>query len=269
MPALLMLASTLLFASPPLPGVDVKNLDEGELAGLVTLLDEGACPCEPQKSLLQCVQAKTCVEATALASYGVTKIREGMSADQVVEAVVKKYVEEYVLYTFNVSRSPRKGPSDAKIVIVEFADFECPHCALMVDVMKAVMAKHPQDVAVVFKQFPLPHHTQALKASKAALAAHRQGKFWDMHDRIFANQASLSDSKLETFATELGLDLARFKKDYDDPTVMSEIAADKKEAMAANIMGTPALYINGRMYIDEKSPEKISEYILRLLKTTP
>ena len=157
--------------------MNVDGLDQGELAGLVTLLSEGACPCDPKKSLLECVQAKSCREATDLTAYGVSKIRDGLSADQVVEAVVKKYVEEYVLYTFDLKSSPRKGAPNAKVVIVEFADFECPHCALMVDVLKAVMAKHPNDVAVVFKQFPLPHHTNALKASMASLAAHRQGKF--------------------------------------------------------------------------------------------
>ena len=133
-------------------------------------------------------------------------------------------------------------------------------------VLGTVAKKYPNDVALVFKQFPLPHHTYSERASKAALAAQRQGKFWEMHDLIFDNQTRLSNESFGTFAKQLGLDLKRFNSDMIGGAVKEQIDRDKKEAIAAQIQGTPALYINGQMYTDEMTPEKIAAMVETLLK---
>ena len=83
---------------------------------------------------------------------------------------------------------------------------------------------------------------------------------------IFANQGQLSDKKFMDFAKTIGLDVARFKKDLADEALEVQIKADQKEAISANITGTPAIYVNGRMFIEDKTPEKISQYIERMLK---
>ena len=137
-------------------------------------------------------------------------------------------------------------------------------------VLGEVAKKYPKDVAVIFKQFPLPHHPYATDASRAALAAHRQGKFWEMHDLIFDNQGKLAADSFGKFASQLGLDKTRFAKDMKSEQIQSEIERDKKEAIEAQIQGTPALYINGRMFTDEMTPERnIGAFVERLLKETP
>lgn len=264
--ALPILAAALLLplaahAQGPLPGVDVTDLDAGEVGALSTLMSEGACPCDTQKSLLDCIKARSCPAATELAGFGAGKLRDGLGLEQVREAVVRKYLEDHIHYTFDLSDTPRKGPADAKVVLVEFADFECPHCALMKDTVAGVAKQFPDDVAVYFKQFPLGHHAHSHAAARATLAAHRQGRFWQMHDLIFQNQGSLSPARFVEFATELGLNVDRFAKDMEDPALYAQIERDRKEAIAANLSGTPTIYINGRLYVDPKTPEALAKYI--------
>ena len=250
----------------PLPGIELSGVDNQNVHALVGLLGQGVCPCDPKQTILTCVQQKSCPAATELAQFGVDKFKEGLSVSQVGEAVIKKYIDDHVRYTFDVANSPLKGASQPRVTIVEFADFECPHCSAMRAVLGAVSKKFPKDVALVFKQFPLPHHTYADRASRAALAAQRQGKFWEMHDLIFDNQTQLSNASFVSFAKQLSLDLNRFNSDMTGADVTNQIERDKKEAIAAQIQGTPALYINGRMYTDEMTPEKIAAVVEKLLK---
>jgi len=263
--ALLALTAALLLTAPAmaqgLAGVNVSDLDAQEVASLSTLMSEGACPCDPQKSLLQCIQAKSCPAATELADYGAAKLRDGLGLEQVRAAVVRKYLEDHVKYTFELEGNPRKGPANARIVIVEFADFECPHCALMRGTLDGLAKQFPDDVAIYFKQFPLGHHAHSHTAARATLAAHRQGRFWQMHDLIFANQGSLSPQRFVDFATELGLNVETFKKDIEDQALFAQIERDRKEAIEANLTGTPTIYINGRLFLDEKTPEALTAYV--------
>lgn len=248
-------------AQAPLPGVDVKDLDGEEIGALGKLMSEGACPCDTQKSLLECITAKSCPAATELAGYGADKMRDGLGIEQVRQMVVAKYLEDHVKYSFDLADSPKKGAANPKIVIVEFADFECPHCALMRTILGDVVKQFPDTAALYFKQFPLSHHAHSHGAARAALAAGRQGRFWQMHDMLFQNQGNLGPQRFIEFATELGLNLERFKKDMEDPALYAQIDRDRKEAITANLSGTPTIYINGRLYIDEKTPEKITAYI--------
>ncbi|MCB9030619.1 MAG: thioredoxin domain-containing protein [Deltaproteobacteria bacterium] len=144
-----------------------------------------------------------------------------------------------------VAGSPVKGKSDAKITIIEFSDFECPFCSRGMSTMEEVMKAYPNDVKVVFKNLPLPFHKNAEPAAKAALAAGKQGKFWEMHDKLFANQKSLSDAFYEKTAKEIGLDVAKFKKDLSDPAIQKQIDEDKELAKQHGISGTPGFFVNG------------------------
>jgi len=121
-------------------------------------------------------------------------------------------------------------------------------------------------VKLVFKHFPLGFHKQAMNAAKASIAAHRQGKFWEMHDAIFKNQKSLADDSYEKFAKEIGLKLAKFKKDFADPETEAEVKQDMSEARAAGLGGTPSVYINGRKYQGGYSEQQISSIVSKYLK---
>jgi protein-disulfide isomerase len=142
------------------------------------------------------------------------------------------------------------GNPDAPVTIVEFTDFQCPFCARGATTIKQVAQKYPNDVRIVLKHFPLNFHKEAEGASKAALAAGEQGKFWEMHDILFENQKSWGgqDMKAVTtgYATQLGLDVERFQRDYDNPAFAQVIKDDMAVGGKVGVRGTPHFFVNGR-----------------------
>lgn len=145
----------------------------------------------------------------------------------------------------DVGDSPFKGPKNAKVTIVEFSDFQCPYCSRGKAIMEEVLEAYPKDVKVVFKHLPLDFHPQAMPASKATVAAGKQGKFWEMHDKIFDNQSKLSDTYYAEAAKELGLNVDKFNKDFADPKTEEAVKKDLELAKSLGVQGTPNFYING------------------------
>ncbi len=149
-------------------------------------------------------------------------------------------------YTVKTEGSPARGNPDAKIALIEFSDFQCPYCSRAVATLDEVSKAYGDKVRVVFKHMPLGNHPKAPAAHAAAEAAHRQGKFWEMHDKIFANQKDMSPEKYREYARAIGLDLARFDRDVADASTKQRIDADAAEAAQLGISGTPAFFVNGR-----------------------
>src|SRR5437763_1839155 len=110
------------------------------------------------------------------------------------------------------------------------------------------MQNYPKDVRVAFKNNPLPFHQNAMPAAQAAVAAAKQNKFWEMHDKVFANQQDLSREAFEKYAKELGLDVAKFKADMDSQDTKTRIASEMAEAAKYGARGTPAFFVNGRAF---------------------
>lgn len=244
-----------------LPNTGIERLAEAAQRDLTKLMSEGPCPCDPQQTLLQCIQAKTCPAATELAAFGVKKYEEGLGSDQVTEAIINKFIAEFTPpVEFDLSKTPSKGAETSEIVIVEFADFECPHCALMAEMMKEVIKKRPT-VKLYFKQFPLQFHQFAPLASRATLAAHKQGAFWPMHDLIFSQQGKLSENSFIEFAEQLGLNLMIFRADFSSDEVIKQVESEQAEGVSAGLQGTPTLYFNGKMYRGEQTVEEIIAHI--------
>jgi protein-disulfide isomerase len=117
-----------------------------------------------------------------------------------------------------------------------------------------VLEKFPKEVKLVIKQYPLPMHPYARKAAIAALAAWKQGKFWEMHHELFANQKDLSDAKVEAIAKQLGLKMEKFNQDLKDPSIGSLIDRDISSAVQANVQGTPTIFVNGRPLLQRSLP---------------
>jgi glutaredoxin len=111
------------------------------------------------------------------------------------------------------------------------------------------MEKYPKDVRIVFRHQPLPFHNHAMEAAEATMAANAQGKFWQMHDKLFANQQKLERADLDGYAKELGLDLAKFKADMDGHKYKDQIDADSKHGTSVGASGTPTLFVNGRQIV--------------------
>jgi protein-disulfide isomerase len=145
--------------------------------------------------------------------------------------------------------APALGPVAAKVLVVVFSDFQCPVCRRITDATHQIAEEWPGDVRVEFHNLPLKMHANAENAAVAALAAHRQGKFWEMHDLLFANQQALDPASLEADAQKLGLDLARFKKDVADPTLRARVRADAALAERLGATATPAFLVNGALNV--------------------
>jgi len=147
--------------------------------------------------------------------------------------------------------SPFKGNANAKIVIQEFSDFECPFCSRVNPTLKEVMAKHGDEIKIVWRHMPLPFHKKAPLASEASIEIKKQkgdDAFWKFHDKLFAGQKSpgLERPQLEKYAEEIGgIDMAAFKKALDDRTHKAKVDADAAAGKKAGISGTPGFTVNG------------------------
>lgn len=156
---------------------------------------------------------------------------------------------------------PAVGPADALVTIVEFSDFQCPFCTRVNPTLKKIKETYPNDVRVVFRNLPLPMHKDAPGAARAGLAAHNQGKFWEMHDAMFAKQKTLKPADLEAIAGELGLDIAKFKADMDSADLKKAVADDMATAKKFGARGTPAFFVNGRFISGARPFEQFDSVI--------
>jgi protein-disulfide isomerase len=148
-----------------------------------------------------------------------------------------------------------KGPADAKVVIVEFSDFECPACRYAEPIVRGLLKLHEGKVRFVFKHFPLERvHRWARPAAVAAECAERQGKFWELHDRLYDEQEKWSQETdapkvWEGYAKDAKLDVAAWKACLQDPSANAPIDKDEKDGLDAWVGSTPTFFINGRRFV--------------------
>ena len=148
-----------------------------------------------------------------------------------------------------IGSAPVKGPKNAPVTIVAFSDFECPFCSRVNPTLKQIEDTYKGKVKVAFKHQPLSFHPNAKPAAMAAMAAHEQGKFWEYHDKLFANQRALDRTSLERYAQELGLNMQKFKAALDSNKYEAQVTADSQEGMRLGANGTPTFFINGRKLV--------------------
>jgi protein-disulfide isomerase len=154
--------------------------------------------------------------------------------------------EQPRVVTVSTEDRPFKGHLKAPVTLVEFSDFQCPYCARFFH--EALPALERELIATgkvrfVYRHFPLPVHTQARVAAQAATCAQRQGKFWEMHDWLFANQAALDGSAFARAGRDLALDVAAYDACRESPEVKAEVERDVRDAVKAGVRGTPAFVI--------------------------
>ena len=149
-----------------------------------------------------------------------------------------------------VGNSYVMGNPNAPITVVEFSDFQCPYCQRGADTIKKLVEKYPNDVRVVFKHNPLPFHKQAPAAHKASFAAAKQGKFVEMHDKLFANFKTFRNANMDElvtgYAKELGLNMAQFQKDYTSAAAADQVKRDMAMGAKVGVRGTPHFFVNGK-----------------------
>lgn len=156
-------------------------------------------------------------------------------------------------YKVEVGDAHFKGGANAKVVVVEWSDFQCPFCSRVVPTLKEIEKNYGDEVKVAFKHNALPMHKQARPAALSAEAAGKQGKFWEMHDLMFANAKELTDENFAKWAGELGLNVEQFKKDMADPALGKKVDDNQKQGTGLGARGTPAFFVNGR-YLSGAQP---------------
>jgi protein-disulfide isomerase len=168
---------------------------------------------------------------------------EKLQRDASVEVLLPAYVPPKVQVA---AVGPSKGPADAPVTIVEFSDFQCPFCARVEPTVAQLLSTYPGKIRLVYRDFPLPNHGDAPKAAEAAHCADDQGKYWEMHERLFANQDKLKVPDLKTHARALGLDGTKFDQCLDSGVKAKLVDENRKAGDEAGVSGTPAFFINGR-----------------------
>src|SRR4051812_7920128 len=165
--------------------------------------------------------------------------------------------------------APQRGEASAPVVVLLFSDFQCPYCARVGPILQQLREQFPKDVQVVFKHTPLPIHPDAALAHEAALEAAAQGKFWEMHDLLFANQQRLHPDQLLGYARQLGLDEARFARALQDRRHRAAVERDLAEARALGLSSTPTLLINGRRIVGVPSAPAVTAAVKAALNGGP
>jgi len=150
------------------------------------------------------------------------------------------------VYKVTVGDAPTRGGKEPKVTIVEFSDFQCPFCGRVEPTLTQLEKDYGNDISISFKQLPLPFHEHAMESAEAAKAAQEQGKFWQMHDKLFANQTAQTRADLDKYAQEIGLDMGKYKAAMDSHKFKDSIKRDSDEAEKFGARGTPNFFINGR-----------------------
>lgn len=226
--------------APPRPGVDAIGL--ATLAGVVAVL---------MISFANMRSIDTLQDGVADIEDRVAKLKDSVRGQTPTQAspakTARRGPDPSRVYAITTAGSPVKGPADAPITIAEFSDFQCPFCARVKPTLERVEEVYGDNVRLVWKHFPLPSlHPNAPAAHLASEAAHKQGRFWEFHDKLFANQQDLKIEAFRRYAQNLGMDVARFEQDFRDLSNKKTVDKDTAEARSMRLTSTPAFFVNGR-----------------------
>ena len=239
-----------------LPAVDLSGLSPAQKATALKLMRGRDCSCGCGMKVAECrVKDPNCYYSKGLASVMIASIKTGKSdKDVLADAEASRFAHppEHKLLedpvVIHTAGAPMTGPADAPITLVEFSDFQCPYCTLATPQLQAVLKAYPTQVKLIFKQFPLDIHSQAAFAAAAAVAAQRQGKFWQMHDALFASHGDLRRPTVLALASGIGMDMKRFEADVDSAEVRKVVARDLEDGSNVGVMSTPTIFIDGQHY---------------------
>jgi protein-disulfide isomerase len=236
-----------------LPGVDTHGVTGARKDAALKFIREEQCTCGCTMKIAECrMKDPTCGYSRKLASVAMKGFAEGKTAAVVRADVKKAAAEPPPLFEepvkISLAGDPGKGPENARVTIVEFSDFQCPFCSKAVAEANEIVRQFPKDVRLVFKQFPLDSHADAEFGAEAALAAQAQGKFWQMHDLLYAGFPDLARKTVMNYAKELGLDMNKFTADLDSRKFKARVRFEEQEGEAAGVGGTPTFFFNGKKY---------------------
>jgi protein-disulfide isomerase len=236
------------------------SLNRSQMPSSQTLLAQ-ATKVSPQleKQVLEVLRKHPEVLLEVLQKYTIEQEKKQQQAQLEALKQVRKNTKALI------GDSPVTGASDRQIVMLAFSDFQCPFCATANKSLKEFMAKHKDKVTLVYKHFPLTQiHPEALPAARAAWAANKQGKFWEYHDTLFANQAKLGEAFYTETATSLKLDLKKF--DADRKLADNFIVEDFKLGRKVGVDGTPTFIMNGEVVTGAASLADLEKALAKVRK---
>jgi protein-disulfide isomerase len=254
-----------------LPGIDWQGLTGAKKDGALKVMQAEGCTCGCDMKIAECrIKDHACGTSRKLANTVVKATLAGKNA-AAIRADLKRVASEPepVLdepVKISLANAPSRGPETAKITIVEFSDFQCPYCSKAVLEANQVLRAFPKDVRLVFKQFPLDQHSDAQFAAEAALAAQAQGKFWEMHDLMYAGFPNLARPTILGYAKKLNLDMKRFTAEVDSHKYKARVLAEEQEGEEAGVSGTPTFFLNGKKYNEVFTAAKFGPLVQQELK---
>jgi len=231
-------------------GVDVGTLTADQKQHVERMAGTTANYHGCRGSVAECLAAEP-VDPTArrLAGYLARRVVAGDTDPQIAEGVANRRRSAWPARPaeLDLFEANCRGPADAKVVLVEFGDYQCPYCRNAAAFVERVVEARSDKVRFCFKNFAVRSHERAVPSCVAALAAAQQGKFWEMHHALF-NAADLSDQGLATVAGTVGLNLEQFRTAIAEEALLEEVEADKVEGQELGVDRTPTFFINGKRY---------------------
>lgn len=239
-------------------GLDVKSMTPSEVESLKRLLEKFPSACGKPHSLLKSLQTDPkCPLSGVAARYLHKMISDGFLESEAEEKYAARFLNNKP-YDIDTTGAAVRGDPKAPITIVEFSDFECPHCRMAEPWLKQIISENP-DVKLVFMNFPISSHPNAALAAAATVAAGKQNKFWAYHDKVFENQDKLRMPDLLKYAAELNLNIEQFKADI--VAAKPRVDRERKVGEKLELQGTPSFFINGRRASGITSVDALRSYI--------
>lgn len=245
-------------------GVKVSDFKDDFIASVAKMLENIPCYGHCTDTVANCLKKDTKhTTAARLARDVLLFMADGLKKDKLIDWVDKRKHMAHPddTHTFNLAKLTPLGPADAKVTIVEFADFQCPFCARVSPMLEKIVKDSAGKACLYLKQFPIKGHPRALPASKACVASDKFGKFWQYCAKLFAHREELTDDELVQLATDSGIDRDAFIKQMNLDEVIDRIADEKMEGLRARIHGTPTLFINGKEVLVQPTANLINDRI--------
>lgn len=249
-------------ARAQVPNVDLSGLQESDKSAFMRLIEKYPSACGKAHSLEASLKSDPkCKRSVFAARYMVKLFKLALLPSEVEEHYNDRFGPDVYQYrNIDVRDAPVRGDPGAPVAIVEFSDFQCPHCKHAQPALERLLEEYPQ-VKLYFKHYPITRaHPYAQMAAQAAVAAGKQGKFWQFHDKLFrGDQEKEAPADLERYAKELKLDVPRWKKDME--AAADKVNRDRGDGEKVNVDSTPSLFINGRKFHGPPVYEELKDWI--------
>ncbi len=237
------------------PGFDTSTLSAIERDLLWNVANDLLSPCGDPHSLAVCGRDRSCAECRPALRFLSRRVQDGFDAERLGELVRARFSRDAVV-RINSEGAPVRGEASAPITLLEFSDYECPHCASEAPILRDIEREFGDRLRVIHMHFPISFHQHAVPAARAAYAAGKQGKFWEYHDMLFANQSALEPDNFVQYAQRVGLDVTRFRADSAATDSEAAVARDRREGERLQIEATPTIFINGRRWPSALHPDR-------------